>query len=448
MGGGAMGGGAMGGAMGGGAMGRGAGMAGGGGMPPLPPYPQQGMQGGQLPGMNSGGPQNNAMPPLPPSFDQSAQFNGHQGVGGGMTASMGGGMGASMGSGWDGSAGVGSGGSGPGGGVGGFGNENGSMSQLEMQMSGLSTTGASAAAPEQASAPPIDIASFLSAALPLLWQIESFKAQLMHISPAADSVVVGMQQVLGALTENRAALGPPAATRTALPILFGEMGRSKLTHATEGCEAFEGMLAMFTESSDQRFVACVERHCSMSIMEMCECSCDEMLEPLHYKQSAAYVSVPLLLNALPAEGGVLASQLASSIGPLCPTANCGNRMRILRYLMSPMPNLLTVGLAWDSTPAQPNAIHALLSSIELSFDLQHAFKSVPQPASASIRGVLCGAGATFQGFAHDAVTSTWHYHGDGISEVVGEQWDQVVSKCSLGRFRPVLLLYQIHSAQY
>ena len=155
---------------------------------------------------------------------------------------------------------------------------------------------------------------------------------------------------------------------------------------------------MFTESSDQRFVACVERHCSMSIMEMCECSCDEMLEPLHYKQCAAYVSVPLLLNAPPSEGGgVLASQLASSVGPLCPTANCGARMRIQRYLMSPMPSLLTVGLAWDSTPCQPNAIHALLSSVELSFDLQRAFRSVPQPATVSIRGLLCATGSASAG---------------------------------------------------
>jgi len=270
----------------------------------------------------------------------------------------------------------------------------------------------------------------------------------MHIAPASDGLVVGMQQVLGALTENRAALANAALTRSALPALFGEVGRSKLTHATDGCEAFEGMLAMFTESADQRFVACVERHCSMSIMEMCECSCDEMLEPLHYKQSAAYVSVPLLLNAPPGEGNVLASQLASSVGPLCPTANCGNRMRILRYMMSPMPNLLTVGLAWDSTPVQPNAIHALLACVELSFDLQNAFKSVPQPATASIRGVLCSVGATFHSFAYDAANSVWHYSGDGISEVVGEQWEQVVSKCSLGRLKPSLLLYQIHTSQY
>jgi hypothetical protein len=353
------------------------------------------------------------MPPLPPSFDQGSHFgaSGQQVLGGG------------IGAGWE--------GGGAGGAPGaaaaptgaseqrGFGNGgNNSMDSLERQMTVLGTAGSSVTAPEQASAPPIDIASFLSAALPLLWQIESFKVQLLHISPANDGMVVGLQQVLAALSESRVALAPPAVTRSALPSLFGEMGRSKLTHATEGCEAFEGMLAMFTESSDQRFVSCVERHCSMSIMEMCECTCDEMLEPLHYKQSAAYVSVPLLLSAPPGEAGVLASQLASSIGPTCPTANCGNRMRIQRYLMPPMPNLLAVGLAWDQTPVQPNTIHALLSNVELTFDLQNAFRSVPQPATASIRGVLCSANGTFHSFTHETVTNTWHYCGEGSSEEI------------------------------
>jgi len=123
-------------------------------------------------------------------------------------------------------------------------------------------------------------------------------------------------------------------------------------------------------------------------------------------------------------------------------------MRILRYLMSPMPNLLSVGLAWDTMPVQPNAIHALLTSIELSLDLQHAFKSVPQPASASMRGLLCSAGTSFHSFSYDTTTSTWYYYGEGTSEVVGDQWDQVVSKCSVSRLKPVLLIYQIHASQY
>ena len=118
-----------------------------------------------------------------------------------------------------------------------------------------------------------------------------------------------------------------------------------------------------------------------------------------------------------------------------------------------MPNLFTVGLAWDQTPVQPNAIHALLSSVDGTIDMQYAFKSVPQPATASIRAVLCSAqlqagGVAFHGFAYDKETSTWHWHGDGTSEAIGEEWSAVVSKCSLNKYKPSLLIYQITSTQF
>merc|ERR1719238_480952 len=188
---------------------------------------------------------------------------------------------------------------------------------------------------------------------------------------------------------------------------------------------------------------------------MCECTCDEMLEPLHYKQTAAYVSVALLLQSASTNENtnLLASQLASSIGPLCPTANCGNRMRILRYLMSPMPSLLTVGLSWDQTPVQSSAIQAVLTAVEGHMDMQHAFKSIPQPATAALRGVLCSAqqssgGVAFHSFVYEQATSTWHWHGDGTSEALGEEWSTVVSKCSLNKYKPAMLLYQITTSQY
>jgi uncharacterized OB-fold protein len=395
------------------------------GMPPLPPYPQPG---GQPP--IPSGPPNPAMPPLPASgpFDQSPPNQAGSPTPHGMPSGQG-----ALGTGpWDG-----------GGGSGSFGDER-QMAQLELQMSSLNSTASPTAPAEAVPVPSIDVASFLAVAVPLLWQIDSFKAQLLHISPASDSIVVGMQSLLTALTESRAALGAPNVTRAALPSFFGETSRSKVAHAMDTCEAFEGMLSMFTESSDQRFVSCVERHCSMSLMEMCECSCDEMLEPMPMKQTVAYVSVSQMLGVASTDGSVLASQLATSVGPQCPTANCGNRMRILRYLMDPVPCLLAIGLAWDqATAVQPNNIHGILSAVDPVINLQEAFKSVPQPATASLRGLLCSLAGAFHSFSHDSSSSTWHWYGDGTSSAVGEEWDQVVSKCSQMRYKPCLLLYQV-----
>ena len=189
-------------------------------------------------------------------------------------------------------------------------------------------------------------------------------------------------------------------------------------------------------------------------MEMCECVCDEMLEPLHYKQPMAYVSVPLLLAAATVDGAAtaLVSQLASSDGPLCPTANCGQRMKILRYLMAPIPSLLIIGFMFEGGAVQPNTIQSLLHAIPSTIDLQQAFKSVPQPATASLYGVLCSGGIDaptgFHTFAIDANLRQWLHWGDNTTSQVGEDWEAVVSKCSLHRLKPALVVYQIHSHQY
>ena len=304
---------------------------------------------------------------------------------------------------------------------------------------------------------PLDSTSFLCACLPLLCQLDSFKAQVLHIAPTSDALVVGLQGAIRALAQSSTALSSPQGLRSHLPSMVVDGARLKLSGASDVGEAFEALVGLFTESADQRFVSCVERHFSMSIMEMCECTCDEMLEPLHYRQSTAYVSVPLLLQQLasgPATAaGALTSQLASSAGPLCPTYNCGQRMQVGRYLMQPMPGLLPVGLSWETVPPAPPVVHQLLRALPTSIDLQHAFKSAPQPATATLRGVLCssknGAGACAS-FAFDPALNSalggWVHSVDGA--VLGGDWASVAAVCSKQHYKPGLLLYQVNPSHY
>jgi hypothetical protein len=303
---------------------------------------------------------------------------------------------------------------------------------------------------------PIDATSFLCACLPLLCQLDSFKAQVLRIAPTSDALVVGLQGAMRALAQSSTALSSPQGLRSHLPSMVVDGARLKLSGASDVGEAFEALVGLFTESADQRFVSCVEHHFSMSIMEMCECTCDEMLEPLHYRQSTAYVSVPLLLQQLasgPATAaGALTSQLASSAGPLCPTYNCGNRMQILRYLMQPMPGLLPVGLSWETVPPAPPVVHQLLRALPTSIDMQHAFKSAPQPATATLRGVLCssqhaqhGVGACAS-FAFDPALGGWVHSVDGA--VLGGDLASVAAVCSEQHYKPGLLLYQVNPSQF
>ena len=126
-------------------------------------------------------------------------------------------------------------------------------------------------------------------------------------------------------------------------------------------------------------------------------------------------------------------------------------MKILRYLMAPIPSLLTIGFAFEGA-AQPNTTQSLLLTLPSTLDLQQAFKSVPQPATASLCGILCSGGVdaltSFHSFALDANLRQWLYWGDNTTSIVGDEWEAVVSRCSLNRLKPALALYQIHSQQH
>jgi hypothetical protein len=427
------------------------------GMPPLPSY-SGGMGGGGMGGGGMGGggqggmggsQQHAIMPPLPPSSCSGAMMGT-----GASSAMMGaGGMGDAL--------------------VTRAPYTASQLEALQMQMSEMGMGGSAhgssngsfksqlsseSGAQHGASEPtvPIDATSFLCACLPLLCQLDSFKAQVLRIAPTSDALVVGLQGAMRALAQSSTALSSPQGLRSHLPSMVVDGARLKLSGASDVGEAFEALVGLFTESADQRFVSCVEHHFSMSIMEMCECTCDEMLEPLHYRQSTAYVSVPLLLQQLasgPATAaGALTSQLASSAGPLCPTYNCGNRMQILRYLMQPMPGLLPVGLSWETVPPAPPVVHQLLRALPTSIDMQHAFKSAPQPATAMLRGVLCssqhaqhGVGACAS-FAFDPALGGWVHSVDGA--VLGGDWASVAAVCSEQHYKPGLLLYQVNPSQF
>lgn len=125
-----------------------------------------------------------------------------------------------------------------------------------------------------------------------------------------------------------------------------------------------------------------------SITEMCDCVCDEVLEPLHFRQSCAYAAVSKMISDSPGQQCSIHQQTASGIGPVCPTANCSSVMRIHRYLKTPTPALLSIGLVWETAGAQAASIRLLLQKIPQQIDLQQAFHGVEHSVSANIK-VTC-----------------------------------------------------------
>jgi hypothetical protein len=116
------------------------------------------------------------------------------------------------------------------------------------------------------------------------------------------------------------------------------------------------------------------------------------------------VSVGTMLDAPPSAPGSLFEQIASGTGPACPTANCSAIMKIQRYLLSPSPYFVSIGLLWDDVDedAPSNVIQTLLQQVTLSIDLQRVFHGVKNPTSATLKALLCMSDDHLASFAIDA----------------------------------------------
>uniref|UniRef100_A0A7S3RZ30 RanBP2-type domain-containing protein n=1 Tax=Emiliania huxleyi TaxID=2903 RepID=A0A7S3RZ30_EMIHU len=232
-----------------------------------------------------------------------------------------------------------------------------------------------------------ELPSFLAVLFQALWFLEPFRQQVGAMPRGNDPIVNGVQMLRSSLFGQRTA-APLALLRAALAPRIIETARAQICSVGDASECFEAALSVLSEANDQRFVSCLEQHFRMGIMEMCECTCGELLEPMSYKQCATYVSVPTVLMR---EGTSLTSQLATVVGPGCPVANCGSRMHIQRYLMQPMPSVITVALVWDAAVASD--VGAVLQRVELQLEVHRAFKGITSNVQASLRGMMCKNGA-------------------------------------------------------
>lgn len=178
---------------------------------------------------------------------------------------------------------------------------------------------------------------------------------------------------------------------------------------------------------------------------MCECpETLEMLEPMHYKQSCAYVSVPQMLSKAQAgEPTGLLEQIASATGPVSPMANSSSLMKIQRYLMSPMPGLVSIGLIWEDLEAHPNIIQLVMQHVYQRIDVQRAFHGVAQPTTASLKAIVCTVdNSNFCAFAVDS-NHSWHWFDDKSRVAAGDDFSSVAAKCSMSNYQPCILIYQI-----
>lgn len=292
------------------------------------------------------------------------------------------------------------------------------------------------------------LSHFLHVAMQVLWQFKDFRKHIMALPPSSDPLVSGVQTIMVSLSEQRNSSLSSALLHTALHGVYAEQG--KFDQVNDACEALEVVVGKFCASPDRRFAGCVEHLLGINIMEMCECSCGEMLEPMTYKQSACFVSVPALLGAQPGQPGSLLHQLSTAIGPSCPLPNCAKQMSIQRYLMQPTPQVLAVSFTYDSMGGaayEPNVLSAVFARVETQFDLQQTYKGVAQPMMVQLVGMLCCAQGVptprYSAFFFDATARQWCSLDDSTYSPIGPHWSAVAAHCPPSQIQPAVLFYQV-----
>ncbi|XP_046392914.1 uncharacterized protein LOC124160857 [Ischnura elegans] len=309
---------------------------------------------------------------------------------------------------------------------------------------------------------------FLNSAVQVLWHVDvfrrSFRELTVHACMAESCIFCALKDLFTQLQFSQEAAPAPDALRSALARAFCDRRRFQLGLMDDAAECFETILLRihFHLAAGEAEDTCSAKQCiphrkfAMTLVEQSVCgSCGATSEPLPFTQMVHYVSASALtatFRRTASEGSIESRsfgrllRLTAGVGELrdCP-GGCGAGVSPRRALTS-TPDVVSVGIVWDSERPPPEAISAVLTAVGTTLrprDLFHAVVDARWAASAShnLVGLVAYYGRHYSTFFFHSRLRAWIYVDDASVREVGPRWEQVVDKCRRGRFQPLLLLY-------
>ncbi|XP_071440038.1 protein cordon-bleu [Hetaerina americana] len=302
----------------------------------------------------------------------------------------------------------------------------------------------------------------------VLWHVDvfrrSFRELTVHACMAESCIFCALKDLFTQLQFSQEAAPAPDALRSALARAFCDRRRFQLGLMDDAAECFETILLRihFHLAAGETEDTCSAKQCiphrkfAMTLVEQSVCgSCGATSEPLPFTQMVHYVSASALTSTsrrIASEGSVESRsfgrllRLTAGVGELrdCP-GGCGAGVSPRRALTS-TPDVVSVGIIWDSERPPPEAISAVLSAVGTTLrpkDLFHAVVDARWASTAShnLVGLVAYYGRHYSTFFFHSRLRAWIYVDDASVREVGPRWEQVVDKCRRGRFQPLLLLY-------
>ncbi|XP_075215977.1 ubiquitin specific peptidase echinus isoform X2 [Lycorma delicatula] len=298
----------------------------------------------------------------------------------------------------------------------------------------------------------------------VLWHLDIFRRSFRELSGhtcmAESCIFCALKELFAQLQFSHESALPPDALRRALAESFFDQQRFQLGFMDDAAECFENILLRihYHIASGEAEDMCNARHCiphqkfAMTLVEQSVCgACGATSEPLPFTQMVHYVSASALTSQAkqsPSSSPDLFGQLLKKAGGMgdirdCPSA-CGAKIQIRRTLTN-WPEIVSVGVVWDSERPSLEHIMSLLGTLRTSLRLSDVFHTPSRPPASAhpheLVGVVTYYGKHYSTFFFHTKLRVWIYFDDATVREVGPRWEQVVEKCRRGRYQPLLLLF-------
>uniref|UniRef100_A0A8D8LYN2 Inactive ubiquitin carboxyl-terminal hydrolase 54 n=1 Tax=Cacopsylla melanoneura TaxID=428564 RepID=A0A8D8LYN2_9HEMI len=301
----------------------------------------------------------------------------------------------------------------------------------------------------------------------VLWHLDIFRRSFRELSGhscmAESCIFCALKELFSQLQSSHESALPPDALRRALAESFFDQQRFQLGFMDDAAECFENMLLRihYHIAPGEVEDMCGARHCiphakfAMTLVEQSVCgACGATSEPLPFTQMVHYVSASALTaqarqSTTPSHPDLFGQLLkkAGGMGDIrdCPSA-CGAKIQIRRTLMN-RPEIVSVGVVWDSDRPSLEHIMAVLGTLRTSLRLSDVFHGCDHAANTTplhqLVGVVTYYGKHYSTFFFHTKLKVWIYFDDATVREVGPRWEQVVEKCRRGRYQPLLLLFAV-----
>ncbi|XP_055330238.1 inactive ubiquitin carboxyl-terminal hydrolase 54-like [Paramacrobiotus metropolitanus] len=317
---------------------------------------------------------------------------------------------------------------------------------------------------------PGDNNCFLNSAVQIFWHLDVFRRNFRrlheHVCLGNACIFCGIKTLFRQFQESAGTAFSPDMLRRALAMAFENQQRFQLGCMDDAVECFENILLRLhyhvqgtSEVTSCSHPLCIpHRKFSINLTELYTCGdCHRAAaDPLSFSQMVHYVAVNALCEKALQMKQRGVKSLTGLFGKLLRKANESTDQRICRHCSSPsvllkrtltnQPDIVTIGLAWDSEKSKTQTISHVLDTIDANICLCHVYHDVHDTQWAAsvvhhLVGMVCFYGRHYSAFFYHAPYQTWMHFDDATVQTVGPEWAQVVRRCVKNHYQPLLLFY-------